>query len=218
MSAIKPKERKSLPSSMQKALFLCAVLVFCALIYVFMGMNTVAKEAVPETYAASPAPGKTPGLSREVVLERLKDAGLSFKTADENTKIYAIYSDEMPDDALAALKLYEKGGVIKGFSLSFSLPPDLKAASSKSEIERALQQKHKDETALVEAHIKALLPPALDAITPEGCFSPSAALACITHSINALETGKLIRETQAGFSFTAAIVENEGLVLAADLE
>ncbi len=218
MEATKPKKRASLSSSMQKALFFCAVLVFSALIYVLISMNAHAKEAVPEPIAATPTPANTPGLRAAVVLERLKDAGFSLEAEDESANIFTISTDAFSDDVQDTLQLFAQGGYIKGFSLYFNLAPYKKGASSKSEIEHALQQRFNDDAAAVEERVRLILPDVLNSVSPEGYFPQSTALACVNLSTSTLNTGKLGRETQHGFSFTAMLVENEGLVLAADIE
>ena len=214
------KENKA-PTPLQKALAFGVLLLLCALIYLFVSLaeqhqtQTIAYTAPPvaPTPTATPKPTLPPGVSAEVFITRLEEAG--FLLLEEGDGAYSMqYQANAPEDALV---LYAANGYVQGFSLTLKETAGKKISSPKGEISEYLSEKH---TQIIEdqsRRISAYLPVLLSALTEDDTFPRSTALIWADSAASVLGSGKPVSESKHGISFAALRTEEERLLLSADL-
>lgn len=218
MSNKSSNEKSKQPSALQKSLAFGAVLLLCALIYLLVSLQesnrTYALASTPAavTPTATPAPTLPPGVSEDVFLSRLEDAG--FTLQEEDGGAYLIKSEaDAPEDILV---LYEKQGYVQGFSLTMQEKAS-KKATSKGEISKYLADKYEEILDAQAVRITKLLPNLLAAMTEEYEFPHSTALIWADEAGTVLESGKAVNENKHGVSFAALRTDQDQLLLSADL-
>ncbi|HWR22891.1 MAG TPA: hypothetical protein VN366_05370, partial [Feifaniaceae bacterium] len=169
--------------------------------------------AVSAAPSATPSPTLPPGVSEDVFLSRLEDAGLLLREGDEGVCLIAIEAGE-PEDALV---LYAANGYVRGFSLTMQEPASEKTPSPKGMIGAYLKDKRQEIMEAQAARITELLPVLLAALTEENEFPRSTALVWADEAAAVLESGKSVSETKHGVSFAVLRTDEEQLLLSADL-
>lgn len=209
------------PTPLQKALAFGVLLLLCALIYLFVSLaernqtQTIADTAPPivPTPTATPKPTLPPGVSAEVFISRLEEAG--FLLLEEDDGAYSMqYQANAPEDALV---LYAANGYVQGFLLTLEETAGKKISSPKGEISEYLSEKHAQIIEDQSKRISAYLPVLLSALTEDDTFPRSTALIWADSAASVLGSGKPVSESKHGISFAALRTEEERLLLSADL-
>ena len=208
--------------AMQRALLLCAVLVLCALVYIFVSMQSqnsqtaIAVLITPPPHT-SPTPTAYPGLRKAVVLDRLMDADLFVDARDPDATVYTIsVSREVPTQN--TLRLFLQSGYVCGFSLEIAAITQPKLSKSQTEIEKALQAQYEEQMALREESIRTILPILLNSLTDENYFSPSTTLVWVALAYGMQEGDEPVHESEHGLSFVSIFSKDGKLTLTADLQ
>ncbi len=208
--------------AMQRALLLCAVLVLCALVYLFVSIQSQSNPAaiavlITPSPQPSAAPTAYPGLRKPVVLDRLLDAGLLVDARDRDETVYTISaSREVPSQD--TLTLFLQNGYVCGFSLELAAITQPKLAKSPTEIEKALQAQYEEQLAQREERIRAMLPILLNSLTDENYLSPSTTLVWVALACGMREGDEPVHETGHGLSFVSVLSKDGKLTLTADLQ
>lgn len=214
------KENKA-PSPLQKALAFGILLLLCALIYLFVSLaeqnqaQTVVYQvpSVTPTPMATPKPTLPPGVSEDVLISRLEDAGFLLQAKDDGA--YSIqYQTNAPEDALI---LYAANGYVQGFSLTLEETSGKKISSPKGKISEYLSEKHTQSTEEQSKRINSYLPVLLCALMEDDIFPRSTALIWADSAASVLGSGKPVSESKHGISFAALRTEEDRLLLSADL-
>ena len=108
-----PKNQRLSPAVLQ-ALVVCVALVLCALVFVFVRLQT-RQEALFQTPELTPL--QSTGLHKAVVIERMADAGLRVEAIDESKHIYAVDMLEEEEGRTFTLAFALLDGYVQGFSL-----------------------------------------------------------------------------------------------------
>jgi|GEM_PF-4093500 len=211
------------PSSLQKPLAFCAVLVVCALIYLFVTLQETdaraAQASVPSpSYqaAASPTPARPGNLTDTVFFRRLGDAGI-FAVPDPAEKDRYAVGPEKDDPVQDTLTVLRSGGSIRGFSLRIAVPADDAAyGGKKTAIEQYLKEQQERQRQNREERVGALLPPFLCALSADGYFPASVSASWVSAANAAYEDGKSFTDKESGISFTALRDTDDALLLIAD--
>ena len=219
MSSKSTEEKNKPPSTLQKSLAFAAVLLLCALIYLLVSLQesrrtyALALTPVPVTPTATPAPTLPPGVSEDVFLSRLEDAG--FTMHEEDGGDYLIRSEEDGQEDL--LVLYAKRGYVQGFSLTMQEEAMEKVSSPKGDISKYLADKRDEAMEAQAARITELLPTLLAAMTEENEFPHSTALIWADEAGAVLESGKAVNESKHGISFAALRTQQDQLLISTDI-
>ncbi len=219
MSSKSTEEKNKPPSTLQKSLAFAAVLLLCALIYLLVSLQesnrtyALALTPAPITPSATPAPTLPPGVSADVFLSRLEDAGFTLREEDDS--VYLIKTEEDgPEDLLV---LYARHGYVQGFSLTMQEEASEKESSPKGDISKYLADKRVEIMEAQAARITELLPELLAAMTEDNEFPRSTALIWADEAGTVLESGKAVNESKHGVSFAALRTQEEQLLISADL-
>ncbi len=214
-SAVDPNSKP--PSTLQRALAFCALLLLCALIYLLVNLQEN-QRAYAVVYTATPAstmtpkPTLPPGVSTDVFFSRLEEAGF---TLENNDGTYLLKAEaEGPEDTLV---LYTPHGYVQGFSLTLQEKASKKITSPKGNISKYLVENQQEVLKAQSARVAVLLPVLLAAMTEENEFPHSIALVWADEGTAVFESGKAVSETKHGISFAALRTEEDQLLLSADL-
>lgn len=219
MSSKSTEEKNKPPSTLQKSLAFGAVLLLCALIYLLVSLQesnrtyALALTPAPITPTATPAPTLPPGVSEDVFLSRLEDAGFTLREEDDDVYLIKSKADGQED----LLVLYAKRGYVRGFSLTMQEGTSEKGSSPKGDISKYLAGKRDEITEAQAARITELLPELLAAMTEENEFPHSTALIWADEAGAVLESGKAVNESKHGVSFAALRTQQEQLLISADI-
>lgn len=210
-------QKNKLPTTLQKALAFCAMLLLCALIYLLVSLQelnrtyAVISTATPMP-TVSPKPTLPPGVSQDIFLSRLHDAGFTLR--EEDGAYIVTIEEDGPEDILV---LYTTHGYVRGFSLTMQEKAGKKITSPKGDISEYLSDKQQEIMKEQSARITDLLPYLLAAMTEENEFPNSTALIWSDEARAVLENGKAMNETKHGISFSALRTDEDQLLLSADL-
>lgn len=219
-----PEQSSGASSAVQKALLLCAVLVLCALVFVFVRLQTRqdALEETPALVTETPAAGETsplPGIREAVVLERLADAGIVVDAVENEKNMYALQWADDASGGKFTLTLALSGGYVQGFSL---LGPPLAKESGDMGAEGealspgewyGLYSKTRQTEEILHT-LQTLLPALLGVLETETYFPPAVSAAWLALCASAYETGSAQSDAQAGYQFTVLETAEERLLLA----
>ncbi|MDL2217575.1 hypothetical protein LJC27_02845 [Christensenellaceae bacterium OttesenSCG-928-M15] len=202
----------------QKLLLICACLLLCALIYLFISVNAKEDGATtassPYLYVTpSPLPTATPvpGVRRAVVLSRLKEAGVSLQEQEESSGLYVL-EEESP--LPLSIIFSNSNGYICGFTVTLSGIEKPDTPKNPSFIDQQAKLVYEDALAAQDKLIQSLLPALLDAINPTGYFPAATGTAWAALSTLARDTGELQREEAHGYLFSATGHRDGSLTLA----
>lgn len=204
------------PSTLQKALAFAVVLLVCALIYLLVSFQeedqSVALISATPAPTTTPKPTLPPGVSQDVFLSRLEEAGLTLHEEDDGT--YLVENEAGEGDVLT---LYMLHGYVQGFSLTLPEKASKTITSPKGNISKYVAEKQQDLKKAQANRIMERLPKFLAALTDENDFPNSIALIWADEAAKVLESGKPVNESKHGISFTALRTQEEQLLISADV-
>lgn len=220
MNGTKPEKQTVNAATWQKAFLFCGTLLVCTLVYLIVnsvGNNRSAAIAtlVTPTPQQSAAPASRPGFRQAVVLDRLKEAGLTVQQNEEGT--FSVSADK--GTSQSKLKLYSHDGYVQGFSLTLPALPAYKTSKKVvSAVEKAAAERIEKLTDQQDAQIRQMVPVLLNSLAQDNYFSPSVSLAWADLAIKTRDSGKSAQDSQLGFLFFSSLNEDLSLTLSADLQ
>ncbi len=220
MNGTKPEKQTVNAATWQKAFLFCGTLLICTVVYLVVnsvGNNRSAAKAALVTPSPQQSAARTPrpGLRQAVVLDRLKEAGLTVQQNEDSS--FSVSADK--GTSQYSLKLYLHDGYVQGFSLTLPALPTFKASKKVvSAVEKAAAERIKELADQQDTQLRDIVPIFLSSLSEDNYFSPSVSLAWADLAIKTRDSGKSAQDSQQGFSFFSSLDKDSSLTLSADLQ
>ncbi len=210
-------EKKNLSPTIQKILVICASLVFCTLIFLFVGQQA-SSQPKGEIISLNPTPRSTArakptpyGVRETVVAEALFDLELGAEAVENTPHAYA-FSMEGHEN-LHTVEFWLVNGYVRGFTVRFPFPPlpqepAKDASPQEHDAYEGDMERYHTLIGKQQDHLMLLLAALSTPLDHEGCISPAARLKWEAEIKRLYKKGGVFTGKAGSFSFSASNPED----------